>query len=107
LIHAGQERLAAKIEHVSKLRGDGDGFDILSFETSGKERLIEVKTTKYGIETPFYISRNEEVVSQVKSDQYYLYRLFSFREKPKLFTLRGALSSTCILEPELYTATVA
>src|SRR5690606_14531051 len=38
LIHEGQERLAVKIEHVSKVRGDGDGFDILSFEASGKER---------------------------------------------------------------------
>lgn len=107
LIHAGQEKWAAKIEHVSKLRGDGDGFDILSYEVSGKERLIEVKTTKYGIETPFYVSRNERAVSSRSAERYHLYRLYSFRETPKLFILDGALESTCVLEPELYSATVA
>ena len=46
LLAAGQDRLAGRIEHVAQTRGDGDGFDILSFEPSGAERLIEVKTTK-------------------------------------------------------------
>ncbi len=45
LIRSGQERLAGSIEHVSRVRGDAEGFDILSFEESGQERLIEVKTT--------------------------------------------------------------
>lgn len=107
LIHAGQERLAADIKHVSKLRGDGDGYDILSYEISGQERLIEVKTTKYGLETPFYVTRNEADVSRSKSERYHLYRIFSFRESPKLFVLAGALSQTCVLEPELFSATVA
>lgn len=107
LIRAGYENLASQIKHVSKERGDGDGYDILSFETSGKERLIEVKTTKYGSETPFYVSRNEASVSRQNSELYHLYRLFSFREDPKLFILDGALDTTCILEPELYSATVA
>lgn len=107
LTRAGYENLASKIQHVSKLRGDGDGYDILSFEMSGKERLIEVKTTKYGSETPFYVSRNEANVSRQNSELYHLYRLFSFREDPKLFILDGALDVTCILEPELFSATVA
>ena len=64
LIRAGKERLAASIEHVARVRGDGDGFDVLSFEESGKERLIEVKTTKYGQDTPFFVSRNELAVSE-------------------------------------------
>lgn len=51
LIRAGCERLAARIEHTSRVRGDHEGYDILSFETDGAERLIEVKTTKYGKET--------------------------------------------------------
>ncbi len=107
LISKGQESLAAKIEHVSKTRGDGDGFDILSFEVTGKERLIEVKTTKYDINTPFYISRNEVSVSKDRSEQYHLYRLFDFRTEPRLFTLSGALTTTCLLEPDSYVATVA
>lgn len=107
LINAKQEKLAIKIEHVSKLRGDGSGYDILSYEVTGKERLIEVKTTKYGIDTPFYVSRNEEAVSRSNADSYRLYRLFDFRESPKLFVLGGALATNCSLKPELFSATVA
>ena len=104
LIHAGAEKLASKIEHVSKEKGDGAGFDVLSFEKSGDERLIEVKTTKYGAHTPFYISRNELEVSKSESVRYHLYRLFDFRERPQLFTLRGALSKTCTLDATNYVA---
>jgi hypothetical protein len=36
LIQAGKERLASKIEHISKIQGDSAGFDILSFEETGQ-----------------------------------------------------------------------
>ena len=107
LIHARREALASKIEHVSKVRGDSEGFDILSFDTSGAERLIEVKTTKYGQDTPFFVSRNELHVSQTQPEQYHLYRVFAFRENPHLFTLNGALSATCKLDATNYIASVA
>ncbi len=106
LIHAGAEKLASKIEHVSKEKGDGAGFDVLSFEKSGDRRLIEVKTTKYGAHTPFYISRNELEVSKGESVRYHLYRVFDFREQPQLFTLHGALSKTCTLDATNYVARV-
>lgn len=106
LIHAGAEKLASKIEHVSKEKGDGAGFDVLSFERSGDKRLIEVKTTKYGAHTPFYISRNELEVSKSESVRYHLYRVFDFREQPQLFTLPGALSETCKLDATNYVARV-
>jgi hypothetical protein len=102
LIHVGAEALASKIEHVSKTRGDGEGFDVLSFEKSGGRRLIEVKTTKYGAHAPFYVSRNELDVSKTESKRYHLYRVFEFRDQPRLFTLRGALSSTCKLNAANY-----
>jgi hypothetical protein len=107
LIHAGQERLAGKIEHTARIRGDGAGFDILSFEATGRERLIEVKTTKYGRETPFFASKNEVSVSESQAPGYYLYRLFTFRTSPQLFTLNGALSTTCQLSPSTFLATVS
>lgn len=106
LIHAGQETLASRIEHVAKLGSDGEGFDILSFDVSGADRYIEVKTTKYGAHTPFYVSRNELNVSMSRSLQYHLYRVFDFRTRPHLFTLQGAFSSTCRLDPNSYVATV-
>jgi len=103
----GRSHLIDKIEHVSKRRGDSEGFDILSFETSGAERLIEVKTTKYGKETPFFVSRNEVLVSRREAGRYHLYRLFEFRDTPHFFVLPGALPITCLLEPASYIATVA
>jgi hypothetical protein len=106
LIHAGKEALATKVEHTSRVRGDGEGYDILSFEESGRERLIEVKTTKYGRETPFFVSRNELVVSEARADLYHLYRLFEFRDAPRIFTLNGALSTTCCLTASTYMASV-
>jgi hypothetical protein len=72
-----------------------EGFDVLSFETNGAERLIEVKTTKYGIETPFYVTRNEVAVSERQAQRYQVYRLFSFRDAPRLYTLPGAIGATC------------
>jgi len=97
LVAAGCENLAAKIEHTSRVRGDHEGYDILSFETDGAERLIEVKTTKYGKETPFFVSRNEVAVSQKNSAHYHVYRTFEFRKTPRFYALRGAISATCEL----------
>lgn len=107
LQRAGKARLAGKVEHISLSYGDGAGYDILSFEETGKDRLIEVKTTKYGRETPFFVSRNEVDVSRATADRYHLYRCFGFRKQPQLFTLAGALPVTCMLEPAAYRATVA
>lgn len=107
LISLNKEPLASRIEHVAKVRGDAEGFDVLSFETTGEDRLIEVKTTKYGQDTPFFVSRHELDVSDARSGQYHLYRVFSFGSVPGLFTLPGALSSTCALDPATYIGTVA
>jgi Domain of unknown function (DUF3883) len=79
------------------VRGDGEGYDILSFEESGAERLIEVKTTKYGIDTPFFVSRNEVRTSERRALTYHLYRLYAFRVAPKLYTVPGAIGNTCAL----------
>ena len=45
LIHAGKGALADCVSHVSVHEGDGLGYDIRSFEVTGEDRLIEVKTT--------------------------------------------------------------
>src|SRR5207249_4854860 len=63
LSRAGHDRLAGKIVHTSAVESDSRGFDILSYETDGRERLIEVKTTRFGALTPFFASRNEVDVS--------------------------------------------
>lgn len=96
---AGVKTLANRIEHVAKSKGDGLGYDILSFETSGQERFIEVKTTAFAKETPFYASRNEVSFSADFRDQFQLYRLFEFRKSPKLFSLQGTISDHCQMDP--------
>lgn len=102
LHRAGKDYLADRVEQVSETRGDGLGFDVLSYETNGRDRLIEVKTTAYAIETPFYITGNELYVSRKHPDRYHLYRVFEFRASPRLFTMRGAIDAICTLQPIEY-----
>ena len=104
LWRAGKKRLADQIEHVAESRGDHLGYDILSFENDGRERLIEVKTTRFGPMTPFFASRNEVNFSEGHDAEYQLYRLFKFSERPKLFTLAGSLKTSCQLEPVNFAA---
>ncbi|MBX7184813.1 MAG: DUF3883 domain-containing protein [Vicinamibacteria bacterium] len=106
LIRAGRESLAKRVERVSETRGDGLGFDILSFEESGQDRLIEVKTTAYGQLTPFFVTRNEVAVSQAERDRFHLYRAYNFRKAPRLFSRPGPLEHSFRLDPSLYEATV-
>ena len=87
----GQPTLAERVEHVSRSRGDGLGYDILSFEADGRERFIEVKTTNFGKETPFFVSRGELQFSREAREQFQLCRLFEFRNAPQLFSLTGPL----------------
>ena len=104
LIALGQQRLADKVDHVSQSKGDGLGYDVLSFESDGKERFIEVKTTTFGRNTPFFVSRGELALSSAAKDQFHLYRLFEFRKAPRLFDLPGALNQHCTLDPVTYRA---
>ncbi len=100
----GLSRLADQIEHVSKTKGDGLGYDILSFEPDGKERFIEVKTTSFAKETPFFVSRGELALSRAAKEQFHLYRLYQFRQEPRLFELSGQLDVHCLLDPVTYRA---
>ena len=107
LVRAGEDRLAARVERVSETCGDGLGYDVLSFETSGRERLIEVKTTSYGASTPFFVTRRELAVSRDASEQFRLYRAFNFRRQPRLFCKSGVIEQSFSLEPSQFMATIA
>jgi len=104
LTRMGERTLADRIQHVSRTLGDHLGYDIVSFETDGQERLIEVKTTRFGAMTPFFASRNEVNVSAERETEYQLYRLFSFHSQPRLFALSGSLRDSCRLDPANYSA---
>jgi hypothetical protein len=106
LWEAGYRNLAERVEHVSASRGDGLGYDIHSYEESGADRLIEVKTTKFGLHTPFFVSANEERVSGEMRSAYKLFRVFRFGPLPKFFVLHGRLSEACQLTATSYRAEV-
>lgn len=106
LWQAGHRTLAERVEHVSQTRGDGLGYDILSFETNGRERLIEVKTTSFGAMTPFFASRREVAVSEEHAEHFSVYRVFRFRDSPRVFVLTGSLRESCILDPVQYRASL-
>ncbi|WP_376779515.1 DUF3883 domain-containing protein [Stutzerimonas nitrititolerans] len=92
------------MDWVSDSPGDGAGFDILSFEDDARERFIEVKTTNGGLGSSFLVSHNELMFSQGAQEQFHLYRVFQFRDGPRLFTLSGDLAQHVHLKPTDYRA---
>jgi len=99
----GLRSLAERIEHVAKTQGDGLGYDIVSYNADGRERLIEVKTTAFGSMTPFFASAKEVSVSDSR-EEFHLYRVFKFRETPRIFSLPGPLRESCTLDPVQFRA---
>jgi hypothetical protein len=104
LTRIGRGDLMERLEHTAVERGDGAGFDIHSYERDGTDRFIEVKTTAYGKQTPFFVTRNEVAVSRYARDRYHVYRLFRFRDDPRLYSVHGALTQICSLQPVQYAA---
>ena len=107
-LHDDERRadLAKRVRWRARDDGDGLGYDILSFEGSGAERLIEVKTTGAGKYVPFAVTRNELACSQQNSTSFQLYRLYEFGAAPRLYVLRGALDQACALIPTQFRAMV-
>ncbi|MDX2121064.1 MAG: DUF3883 domain-containing protein [Gemmatimonadota bacterium] len=108
LARAGKAALADRIERVSRTQGAWVGFDIRSYEPDGSDRFLEVKTTRYIKETPFFVTRNEVAVSLKEPERYHLCRVFRFRSDrmPGLFSLQGSLETTCRLDPVSFVARV-
>lgn len=73
-----------RVEHSSKERGDGCGYDVLSLEDDGETlRYIEVKTTAGDISQPLFFTDNELRFSIDKKKHYYLYRVYNFKSADK------------------------
>ena len=101
----GRSDLAAEVEWSSKDRGDGLGFDIRSFDSTGdQERFLEVKATNSGKYLPFFISENERAFSNDYSDAFRLYRVYEFTTAPRFFILPGAIEQHVHLLPQNYRA---
>ena len=97
-----KEKLADSVRWIAKEEGDGAGFDILSKYSNGKDKYIEVKTTKLSKEAPFYFTQNELLFSKDHSNDYHLFRLFNFEKGTKMFTKTGSLNFICNSVPVVY-----
>jgi hypothetical protein len=106
LIACDRLNLADRVEHSSQEQGDGLGFDIHSYESNGSDRFIEVKTTKYGSQTPFFITPNEIDFSSRKRDRYFLYRVFEFKRSPRMYNIRGSVVENFDLETTEFRASL-
>jgi len=100
----GRSDLARKIRWVSEEDGDGAGYDILSFDPNGAERLIEVKTTHGHRTTPFFLTENERAVSEERAVSFRLVRLYEFSRAPRAFELVPPLERWVSLTPANFRA---
>lgn len=71
------------VQHLSRLQGDGLGYDISSINEDGSTRLIEVKTTSGGFNTPFYMSKNEKHFFEEYANNAYIYRVYDFNRETR------------------------
>lgn len=85
------------VQHLSRLQGDGLGYDISSINDDGSPRYIEVKTTSGGFNQPFYMSKNEKNFFEEYGDSAFIYRVYNFNRE----TRRGDV--TIITQNELFT----
>jgi len=106
LFDAGRGDLAKRVRWVSQADGDGLGYDIRSYDESGAEKWIEVKTTRGGNTTPFFLTRNENEVAKERPEAFRLYRLYDFSRSPRLFTLTPPLEALLTLEPVTFRASL-
>jgi len=104
LTEADRSDLARRIRWVSAEDGDGAGYDVLSFEPTGRERLLEVKTTNGSAHTPFFLSRNECDLAMERPEDWRIYRVHLFCKQPRVFTIAPPLDNVVYLRPESWRA---
>jgi hypothetical protein len=104
LTEADRSDLAKKVRWVSLEDGDGAGYDVLSFDLAGRERLLEVKTTNGSARTPFFLSRNERGLAAERPADWRIYRVHLFAKEPRIFTIAPPLENAVNLRPETWRA---
>lgn len=103
----GRQDLSRRVRWVAEEDGDGAGYDVLSFDTGGEERLLEVKTTTGSNLTPFFISENERCLSDERPDAFRLVRLYDFARKPRGFEIVPPLKNHLQLVTSVWKASLA
>jgi hypothetical protein len=104
LAEADRPDLARKVRWIAAEDGDGAGYDVLSFNPAGRERLIEVKTTNGAACTPFFLSRNECALAKERPADWQIYQVHLFAKEPRIFTIAPPLESVVRLTTETWRA---
>ena len=87
----GRPKLAKKVKNVAADLGDGAGYDVLSFNADGSPLRIEVKTTRGGESTPFYLSAWELEYAEKHPESARLYRVYDLGPHPEGLRRRAAV----------------
>lgn len=99
---AGRIDLAKKIRWTAAEDGDGAGYDVLSFDIAGRERLLEVKTTTGSARTPFFLTRNERALAMERPADWCIYRVHLFAKEPRIFSIAPPLENSANLRPDTW-----
>jgi len=86
----GSSTLAERVQRISQTNISA-GFDILSYELSGSEKFIEVKTTALS-KPEFFLSSNELDVAKEFKSRYWIYFLAEIYGNPKLIKIHDPAS---------------
>lgn len=81
------------VQHLSRLQGDGLGYDISSINDDGSPRYIEVKTTSGDFNQPFFMSENERRFFEEYGDSAFIYRVYNFNKETRHGDVRIISSS--------------
>jgi hypothetical protein len=104
---AGRDDLAGRVQRVS-IRNVAAGYDVLSFDTDGNEKYIEVKTTVLTTNV-FQITANEIETAEKYGDRFWLYFVSEIRGNPQLIAIQNParhIGSMIRLTPMTYQAEI-
>jgi hypothetical protein len=104
LAGANRMDLARKVRWIAAEDGDGAGYDVLSFDPAGQERLLEIKTTNGSARTPFFLTRNERQLATERPADWCIYRVHLFAKEPRIFTIAPPLENAVNLRPDTWRA---
>jgi hypothetical protein len=102
LTAADRSDLARRVRWIAAEEGDGAGYDVFSFDATGRERLLEVKTTNGSARTPFFLTRNERTVAAERPADWRIYRVHLFSSEPRIFAIAPPLEQAVNLRPETW-----
>ncbi len=106
----GVDDVENKVFLTSENPDYGNSFpcDIISLNNDTADILyIEVKTTRDGIDAPFYISKEEVIFSEKNKENYLLYRVFDVmnpRKSPGFYLTEGYVGDNFTLSSNKYIA---